>query len=57
MFKVWYIDTNNHEVISDELFTTREEAHAYVSDLEAKGLISETCLQAEGARVFPAGLL
>jgi len=57
MFKVWYIDANNHEVISDELFTTREEAHAYASDLEAKGLISETCLQAEGARVFPAGLL
>ena len=50
MFKVWYIDNNDNKVFSEETFETLDDAMAYASELEAKGLISPKCLEAEGAR-------
>ena len=50
MLKVWYIDNNDNWVSSEETFKTLADAMAYASELEAKGLISPKCLEAEGAR-------
>jgi len=50
MLKVWYIDNDDNRVFSEETFETLADAMAYASELEAKGLISPKCLEAEGAR-------